>query len=163
VIGYRIVGLKKLQAAVQAAPGLLANRNAEALRSSVNLVEGNAIHLTALGPGHFGFHARDRFRTEVRLFAERSAGFVRTDAPQARWGEFGTKAHSIRPRRVRAIAFSSAGRGVDQGLVVSMIHHPGEKARHTMRKSLGMAKPAIRGFFVGATLAVAESMATKGD
>ena len=152
---YRLVGLKRLQKAVQEAPGLLATENAIALRSSVDLVKTIASANEPTGPGHFGFHLRDSFYTRVTVGLRRSTGIVATNAVQGRFRDLGTKAHDIAPRSGKALAFD--------GIVVGLVHHPGEKPRHTLRKALATAKPSIRSFFVAATLRVTASMAGSGD
>lgn len=153
---YRLVGLKRLQTAIQAAPGLMASENAIALRSSVELVKSIAEANTPIGPGHFGYHLRERWHASVQVGLKRSIGKVSTDAPQGRWREFGTKAHDIHDR---IAAFDTFRRqGGDQ-----VLHHPGEKPRHALRKALNAAKPTIRAYFVGATLRVSQSMAGSGD
>jgi hypothetical protein len=159
IMRSRIVGLKKLQAAVEQAPGILASQNAIALHSSVDLVERVAIAHTPEGPGHFGYHLRDRFFTKVRVGLWRSVGIVGTNAPQGRWREFGTKAHDIGPRIAGGFLFM----GARIGTYAAEVHHPGSKPRHTLRRALNSSRPSIRAFFVGATLRTAESMAVSGD
>lgn len=166
-ISYRIVGLKRLQEAVDLAPGFVADRNAIALRASVDLVEKNAEARMPRGPGHFGYHAFQKFFTRVEIGTGRSLqsrGIVGNTAPQARWGEGGTGAHEIRPKNRQAMLLGgSAGKGVDAVRLVAVVQHPGEKAQHTMRKALTASKGAIRGFFVGATLQVTHMIAGSGD
>jgi hypothetical protein len=154
-IKYRLVGLKKLQAATRQAPGVLANRNAEAMQRSVHLLKDEILIGTPEGPGHFGFHLKDRFSTRVRFGAKRIVGVVATDAVQGRWREKGTRAHDIAPRKASALKIGSG--------FVTIVHHPGAKARHTMRNALTASKGAIKVFFADAARGVAQSLATSGD
>lgn len=163
-ITYRIVGLKKLQEAVAAAPGAWALRSKQALDYSVAVVKGAVVAGEVGGPGHFGYHLRDRWSTRVEIGSGRSLqsrGIVSTDAPQGRWLEFGTKAHEIAPKKGTALRIAGLGTGGDQ--YASIIHHPGEKATHAARKALATTKPAIKQFFAEAVEDLAKSMATEGD
>lgn len=169
MLKYRIAGLAKLQKAVAAAPGELASQEVIALKSSVDLVKRNVIMRTHRGPGHFGFHMADRWVTSVTLRLRKTVGRLMTDAPQARWLETGTKAHDIRPSKAQALTLTAGvagsgllGQDVLAG-VVSVVHHPGEKARHDLRGAYRSALPTIRGYFVGALQQAAKSMATSGD
>lgn len=169
MLKYHLAGLTKLLKAVNAAPGELANQEAIALKSSVDLVKRNVIMRTHRGPGHFGYHMVERWVTSVVVQLRRSVGLLKTDAPQARWLEEGTKAHEIRPSKAQALSLSAgiAGRGLlGQDVlagVFSVVHHPGEKARHDLRSAYRSALPTIRGYFVGALQRAAKSMATSGD
>ncbi len=160
MLKYQIVGLKKLQAAVYAAPQDIYIQQRIALTSSVELIKRTVVSLSARGPGHFGYHMVDRWVAFLKAASaggvSSSQGIVRTDAPQAKWGEYGTKPHDIRPTSAQALQLYG-------GVTVSVVHHPGEKARHTLRKAYRISLPTIRGYFVGALLKSAESMATKGD
>jgi hypothetical protein len=154
-IKYRLVGLKKLQEATHQAPGVLATRNAEAMQRSVALVRGIVVADTPTGPGHFGMHLVDRFSTRVRFGTKRIVGVISTDAPQGRWRERGTRAHDIAPRKGNALKVGSG--------FAMVVHHPGAKARHTMKKAFAASKGAIKVFFIDAARGVAQSMATSGD
>lgn len=154
-IKYRVVGLKKLQAALTAAPGLVASENAWALNASVSQVEANYKALMPLGPGHFGFHARDRVFHRLELRRARAVGLVGTDASQAVWREFGTEMHRIPKTGFKPLRIGDNVR--------AWAWHPGEKKFRTMRTALKIAKPAIRAFFALSTNHLTKSLATSGD
>jgi hypothetical protein len=154
-IKYKIVGLKKLQKAVHEAPGIMFNKNIEAMHRSVDLVAGLLIADTPMGPGHFGFHERDRWSTRVRVGPRRIVGVVANSAAQSRWREFGTKAHEIAPKKASVLKIGDT--------FATVVHHPGEKARHSTKKALAASKSAIKVFFVDAARGVTQHMATSGD
>ena len=157
---YQLRGLPKLQAAVKAAPGLLAVKNKEAMGSVVNLVRAEIEKRMPEGPGHFGDHAKASYSSSVS--AERNGtvvGHVGNPLPQARWREFGTKAHDIGAKSGKPLAFQMKGHSV----IVSSVHHPGEKKRPIMRPSVKALRPQIIQLFMDAVDLVSKSMATKGD
>ena len=154
-ITYKIVGLKKLQKATNEAPGQFFARNALAMQSSVDLVERLLIGETPEGPGHFGYHERERWSARVRVGPRRVVGVVANSSPQARWREVGTKAHDIMPKKGSVLKIG------DQ--YVAIVHHPGAKARHSTKKALAASKGAIKVFFTDAARGVLQNMATSGD
>jgi hypothetical protein len=154
-ITYKIVGLKKLQAATRQAPGILSIRTNEAMHRSVELVESLARIGSPEGPGHFGYHESERWSTRVRSGPRRLVGVVSNSAAQARWREFGTQAHDIRPKSAAALKIG--------GRFVSFAHHPGVKAKHTGKKALTASRSAITVFFTDALKGVTQSLATSGD
>jgi hypothetical protein len=85
----RVIGLKQVQAKLlTAAPNILAHNRAmiaEMLREIKPMVEAQ----TPLGPGHFGYHLRDRYVTDVSSRGVRSTGVLKSP-PQGFWREWGT-------------------------------------------------------------------------
>lgn len=58
--------------------------------------------------------------------------------------EGGTKAHTIRPRTKKALAFPGRGGGI---VVRRVVHHPGTRAYHVLRSAARFGKPRIVGAF----------------
>jgi len=63
------------------------------------------------------------FRSGIERSRGTIAGICGSNDPRSLWLEFGTRAHAIRPRRARHLAFWTPG-----GFVrTSLVHHPGIK------------------------------------
>jgi hypothetical protein len=159
-ITTRVVGLRKLQNATKLAPGILYNREIEAMNRSVSLVKSLLVGATPRGPGHFGFHMIDRWSSHVQVMQlshPRLFGVVSNSAVQSRWLDKGTKAHEIHAKPGSMLWLRQTGG------YAAVVHHPGVKARHIGRKALKAARPAIKVFFFDAARGVVQSMATSGD
>lgn len=155
-ITYRIRGLRKLQNATKKAPGVIFNRQTEAMHRSVGLLEGLAVLGTPHGPGHFGFHMIDRWSTHVYTGPRRIVGVVQNSALQSRLVEFDTQPHLIPSTGHGHLKLGGQGWS-------TVIQHPGHKGTHMTKKALAASKGAIKVFFLTAAQGVTQSMATSGD
>src|SRR5258708_35951242 len=126
-----MVGVKKLEAAVYAARTDIYIQQRIALTSSVELIKRTVVSLSARGPGHFGYHMVDRWVAFLKAATaggvSSSQGIVRTDAPQAKWGEDGTKPHDIRPDSTQSMQLYDRG-------TVWQVYHPCQTASHDSDK-----------------------------
>lgn len=150
---YSIPGLAKLQQALRVAPGQVASSEAVAMQSSLDLVKGVVEANIGTGPAHFGFHARDQVFTKVSA-GQRVAGTLYTTAPQLRWEETGTRAHEISPDGRSALYLSKSG------IFAAVVHHPGERARHTFRNALAASRSSIQAAFAKAIQGIADQLAS---
>lgn len=157
-IKYTVRGLKKLQAAVAAAPARVAAENDLAMHEVVGELRDQLQHDTPIGPGRFGPHAAESYTTDVTIAAGRVRGMVDNSQPEARWLEFGTRAHPI-PAKAKALRFTVNGSIVFRRTVM----HPGERAEKLMAVALRMHKAAIKARFLQALQLAANSMATRGE
>lgn len=155
-IKYKLVGLRKLQNATHLAPGILYNREIEAMHRSVNLVEGLLVGATNRGPGHFGDHMIDRWSTRVATGPRRIVGVASNSTVQSRWFDQGTKPHEIHAKAGGVLKMGELGWS-------TVVKHPGVKGRHIVKKALTASRSAIRVFFLDAANGVVQSMATSGD
>jgi hypothetical protein len=156
-ITYKIVGLRKLQNATRLAPAVLYNREIEAMKRSVSLLEGLLVASSPHGPGHFGFHMIDRWSTRVATGPRRIVGVASNSAVQARFLDQGTRPHEIHAKPGTILWLRQTGG------YAAVVRHPGVKARHIAKKALVASKGAITIFFFDAARGVVQTMATSGD
>ncbi len=79
-------------------------------------------------------------KTDVRNFRSTDAGAAFTiisDTPQARWTNDGTRPHTIRPRRAKALRFVVGGRVV----FARVVHHPGNKGTRWFERTVAARAP----------------------
>jgi len=93
---------------------------------------------TPLGPGHFGYHLRDSFKTDVSSRGVYTTGVLKSPAT-GYWREYGTKGH-FRNRKSALRAYTAAIGGSGEG---------GERAFLTAHHALTGIKKFIR-FYYGA-------------
>jgi len=95
---------------------------------------------TPLGPGHFGYHLRNTFRTEIQSKGTGTVGKL-LGAPQGYWREYGTGARYRGPNRLR--------RYVGAVERASSISTGGERAFMTAHKAAGGFKGIVAAFYSG--------------
>ena len=137
VIGKEIVEAKLLAAA----PRILAT-NLEMVKAMLTWVKVETVAATPLGPGHFGYHLRDRFTDTTRFSGVRAIGELKSPAT-GYWREFGTLGHSTRHGGIRINA-KEVKMVLSSGLFAN-----GERAFMTAHKALGGARRIIRMFYAG--------------
>lgn len=146
-ITYRVKRFAALEKELTTAPELVQGINRDALGHAVELVKALGQDAMPTGPGHFGFHAKERFHTSVTPLA--TTGIVAINAVQARWLEAGTQPHEI-PHK--------SSFHIDDPRIV---HHPGERPRHLMRNTLRRANSAIKAMFKDAIREAVQAMADR--
>ena len=122
-IGLDIVNAKLLMAA----PRIL-EQNRLMVGAMLKEIKPVVIAQTPLGPGHFGYHLRDRFETDVTSEGIRTKGVLKSP-PTGYWRECGTLG---RFRKSRAAGMASTG---------------GEKAYMTAHHAASLAKRVITQYF----------------
>lgn len=83
--GLNIVNAKLLAAA----PRILAE-NRTMVETMLAYVKPIVIEATPLGPGHFGYHLRERYTTAIRSEGVKTTGVLKSPM-QGYWREFGTR------------------------------------------------------------------------
>lgn len=84
VIGKDIVDAKLLMAE----PRIL-EQNRLMVSAMLDQIKPIVVENTPVGPGHFGYHLRDRFETDVRSGGLKTTGVLKSP-PTGYWREFGT-------------------------------------------------------------------------
>jgi HK97 gp10 family phage protein len=79
-------------------------------------------------------HASVRLRRGKPVATIKAGGTGKGDAFYARWVEFGTAPHDIKPRKHKSLFFA--------GLARDVVHHPGAKKHPFMRPALDTATAA---------------------
>jgi hypothetical protein len=85
IIGKEIVDAKLLMAA----PRIL-EQNRLMVTAMLKEIKPIVVAQTPLGPGHFGYHLRDRYSTDVKSEGIKTSGVLKA-VMQGFWREFGTK------------------------------------------------------------------------
>jgi hypothetical protein len=87
--GVRIIGKDIIDAKLlAAAPRILAN-NRSLVMSMLEFIKAEVQPQMPQGPGHFGYHARDKYRIDVSSAAVKTTGKL-WGAVEAYWREYGT-------------------------------------------------------------------------
>lgn len=107
-------------------------------------VKVEAIAATPLGPGHFGYHLKESFSTDIEERGLKTVGVLKSP-PTGYWREFGTKG------RFRRSALLTQGKGRSARLLESF-GGQGERAFMTAHKALNGARRIIRNFYNGKAL-----------
>lgn len=130
VIGKNIVDAKL----VAAAPHILAE-NHLVVETMLDIVQVGTAAQIPLGPGHFGYHTRDRLETEVKVDGLKTLGYLFSPVA-GYWREFGTQG------RFRRSALKTKGKGASRRLLESFGGH-GERAFMTAHKVTTQARKLI--------------------
>lgn len=140
--GVRTIGLKAVQTKlVLAAPHIL-EHNRVLITEMLNLVKPTVIAQTPLGPGHFGYHLRDSYLTEVKSEGVVSSGVLKAPA-QGYWREYGTRGGFHRSGTTAGYAFAFER--------MNKLAHPGdgEPAGMFAHKALAGVRKMISLFYGG--------------
>jgi hypothetical protein len=137
-VTVHIKGLDRLLKGLDAAPMLLDRESEAAMKDSVSVVQGQIEAQIPYGPGRFG-HLRDLITT--RVLAAPVRGLIDARKFTAPMVEGGTKPHLIKVGNL-------------------VIHHPGAKAQHPMKKGFDAAKAYVRVRFLRAGSDVLHEIAT---
>lgn len=151
-VNVRVIGKEIVEAKlVAAAPRILA-LNLEMVKAMLTWVKVETVAATPLGPGHFGYHLRDRFTESTGVRGIHAFGELKSPAT-GYWREFGTLAHSRRHGGVHisakearmVVAFMGfSGQRLGEG--------NGERAFMTAHRALAGARRIIRAFYSGKAL-----------
>ena len=126
-----------------AEPRILAH-NRLMITEMLNVIKPTVIAQTPLGPGHFGYHLRDTYVTDVKSSGIVSTGVLKSPA-QGYWREFGTKGRSRKLGRALGLSVSQLGKAFNAGGLGS----GGERAFMTAHKALAGVRKMIRVFYGG--------------
>ena len=133
----KVNGLAALEQALQELPAKISrNILRSALRQGGKVIAEQAKTLSPKRTGKL----RDSIRVKTRITAGQpvatisAGGNKRGDAFYAQIVEFGSKAHLIKPKKGKALAFAGGAHGV--------VHHPGAHAKPFMRPALDSAAQA---------------------
>lgn len=103
-----MVGLKEVQLKLTAAAPRILAYNRSMITVMLDNIKPEVIAQTPLGPGHFGYHTRDTFTTDVKSEGIKSVGVLKSAVPGF-WREFGTK-RGERARKTAHIALAHVRR-----------------------------------------------------
>lgn len=136
----RTVGLREVQAKALAA-------NARVLATNYALVSSMLLNIkpiveadTPLGPGHFGYHLRYSYKTDIKAEGVRTIGVLKSP-PQGYWREFGTMAGFRKGGAASAAMARAAYRAV--------FSTGGEPARMTAHKAANATRRFITAYYGG--------------
>lgn len=153
VVTVHIKGLDTLLKGLEVAPDLLEEESRAAMGKSVKVVKGALEGRIALGPGREG-HLRSMI--SVQVLSAPIRGLIDENKFTGKFYEFGTKPHVITIRG--GIAQSMYGSYTP----TRIIHHPGAKGRHAMRRALRATKALIRAYFLAAAAETLRRIAKGG-
>lgn len=139
VTGDNIVKAKLLLAA----PHILAH-NRLLVQSMLNTIKPLVVAQTPLGPGHFGYHLRDTYVTDVKSVGIKTTGVLKAPA-QGYWREFGTKGRSRKMGRAIGLSVGQLSKAFSAGALGG----GGERAYMTAHKSLSKARALIKFYYGG--------------
>ena len=147
----QVLGLERLQAALNTVPEVVRAAQAEAMRLSVLTVEGEAKGRVPRRTGRLF----SSISSKVEPLPNGMEGRVGTSVEYAHAVEFGARAHVIAPVQAQVLAFEIAGRRV----YAAQVHHPGNPPKAFLRPALEHSLTAIRGYFQEAVTKVTAHLA----
>lgn len=109
IIGKDIVDAKLLLAA----PRILAE-NRLMVGEMLNGIKSDLIAETPIGPGHFGYHLRDRYAPDVQSKGTNTTGVMKAPA-QGYWREYGTRGRFKGPKSSKLRSYTAAIGGSGTG------------------------------------------------
>lgn len=114
---------------------------AAALEESAELVYEYAVENAPMKTGKL----KNSIKKKVVLGSHPHAS-VWTSDKKAQWMEFGTRPHTITPKNGKFLRFQAGGRTV----FARVVHHPGTKATHFMKRALVEQDGMIKNIFARA-------------
>lgn len=135
VIGKNILDAKL----IAAAPHILAH-NRGLITEMLDVIKPTVIAQTPLGPGHFGYHLRDKFVTEVKSEGVTSEGVLKSPMT-GYWREYGTRGNY----RKGGPATAGMARAAREGF----FGHSGERPFMTAHHALAAVRKLIKVFYGG--------------
>ena len=136
----RVLGAREVQAKLLLArPHILAH-NREMISTMLDFVKAEVVAATPVGPGHFGFHLRDSYTTDVKSYNVKSVGVFKATA-QGYWLEFGTLSQ-----------FKRGGQGAftaETNLIFAQAGTFGERPRMLAHKALRGVRKFIKFYYGG--------------
>jgi hypothetical protein len=130
-----VTGLKEVEAKAAAADVRILAQNKLMVQAMLDYIKPIVISETPLGPGHFGYHLRDMFTTEVKFEGIKTVGFLKSP-PTGYWREFGTQGHMTRGRSIKHYVAAISGQ-------------MGERAFMTAHKAATGVKKFINFYYGG--------------
>ena len=85
----RVIGARAVEAKLLAAAPRILEHNRMMVGSMLAYIKPEVVSQTRVGPGHFEYHLRDRYSTNVRSVGVKTIGVLKSP-PQGYWLEFGT-------------------------------------------------------------------------
>lgn len=135
VIGDKLVAAKLLAAE----PRILAH-NRQMVTEMLNVIKPTVAAETPTGPGHFGYHLKDSYTTEVKSAGIKTQGVLKSP-PTGYWYEFGT------------LALFRKGGAATAGMARAAFHgfvgHGGEPAHMLAHHALNGVRKMINTFYGG--------------
>ena len=116
-------------------PVEMQRRTAAAVREATLWTQRKVVGLTPFKTG--------ALRASIGVQIGPNSGAVRTSLAYALPVEEGTRAHVIRPRHGKALAWLHGGRKQ----FARIVNHPGTKGRHMFRETAAESGPAVVGIF----------------
>lgn len=131
----RVIGKEAVEAKLALGGPRILEQNRAMVEAMLAYIRPQVVADTPYGPGHFGYHLRDRFTTDTRFVGMKTIGALKSP-PTGYFREFGTLSHFIKHHGKRFVAvFSSGGHG--------------ERAFHTAHKALAGSRRVINGYYGG--------------
>lgn len=138
-----MIGKEAIAAKLEAAEVNILMNNLAMTKGMLEMVKAEVVPQIPIGPGHFGYHARDTFRIELRQGAgqlgTKVTGLLKA-AVEAYWREFGTglryRGHTARLRKQAAVRIMTGTTG-------------GEPAHLTATHALAGIKKYIKLYYGG--------------
>lgn len=127
---------------LEAEPRILAH-NRLMITEMLNVIKPTVIAQTPIGPGHFGYHLRDTYETDVKSSGVKSTGVLKAPA-QGYWREFGTKGRSRKMGSALGLSVGQLNKAFNAGGLGG-----GEPALMIAHKALAGVRKMINVFYGG--------------
>lgn len=129
----RVIGREAIQAKLALATPRILEQNRAMVEAMLAYIKPQVVAETPYGPGHFGYHLRDRFTTDTRFVGTKTIGALKSP-PTGYWREFGTMAHFAKHAK-HYVSLWSGGHG--------------ERAFRTAHKALAGSRRLINAYYGG--------------
>lgn len=123
----KVVGLDAVKAKLAVAEANILKNNVAMTQEMLGFIKAEVVANTPLGPGHFGYHLRDSFKTYLRIgFSQLGTGVIGLlKSPRTGyWREYGTGARYRGPKKKAAavrLLTGAAGTGGERAFQTA--HH----------------------------------------
>jgi len=138
-LSVKITNSAQLQAMFRRAPGVVTSELNRAVPKAAHLVERGAKRRVPVRTG--------RLRSSIKTFTRPLMATIRPLVKYADFVHDGTRAHTIRPKKARALAFKKGGKMI----FARGVRHPGTKAQPFMANAVDAGRGAINSIFLTAT------------
>lgn len=143
--GIRVLGQDVVDAKLLLAAPHILEHNRKLVTSMLQFVKAEVQPEMPLGPGHFGYHARDSYRIDVGSGGIKTTGKL-WGAIEAYWREYGTKGRSRKLGRALGLNVGESRAAFSAGALGG----GGEPARPITHKALASANKFIKFYYGGA-------------
>lgn len=131
----RVIGARQVEAKLLAAAPRILAHNRMMIGSMLAYIKPEVEAATPSGPGHFGYHLRDSYKTDVKSTGVKSIGVLKSP-PTGYWLEFGTlgsfrKGGAATASMARAAFAGATGRSYS-GLATGRGEAPRMLAHHAL-------------------------------